>query len=341
MDKYEISERFLDMEFFGKDDYHEFVDNHFHYLKNISKLGKDELLDLFVEDRTHLLSTERNIVAFFDMFDLLRHGKHNFYYCDRGQRQTLVFFPMPQIAFNANFFLLTEMAASLPEFNILAVDNTNEFFGSEFIDKQSYKKSLFAEIREALQCLGWNRTRLVYNVVCYGTLIFKDFFDSDNEDRDSKTVFFAPMVHYRDQTFKFINKVVPDKQTIVFPYVYYIGYRDLMVVALLFSFQFLVILDSLMISPLMINILKTFSVNDTRQIGFLLIGYGIASGATALVSGPLYDGYGKKKTLILGVSVFALSQMFCATASERASSPFSIFSLSLVSVLVHLSLAIS
>lgn len=84
------------------------------------------------------------------------------------------------------------------------------------------------------------------------------------------------------------------------------------VVFVLFSLQFLIILDSIMISPLMIGVMNDFNINNTKYIGWLIVGYGIASGATALISGPLYDNFGKKKTLILGASIFILSQLCCA-----------------------------
>lgn len=222
MNKRNIINEYNNLRLYNKNDYTIFVDSHYEYLKNISPLDKDEMINLFIDDETHLVDTKDNIKHFFEIFSVTKKNTHHYYFIDRKQTKTIIFFPMPQIAFNANFKLLTNMAKRFSEYNILAVDNTSEFFSEHVIDKSKYRESLMSEINHTLEDLGWGSTKKYFNVICYGTLVLKDLLHENFLDYE-KVIFFAPMVHYKDKSFKFINKLVDD-DIINFPYVYYIGY---------------------------------------------------------------------------------------------------------------------
>ncbi|TVY03053.1 MFS transporter [Cohnella terricola] len=86
-------------------------------------------------------------------------------------------------------------------------------------------------------------------------------------------------------------------------------------IALFFLIMFVIGTDTFLISPLIPTLQNMFDV-PTEKAGWMMGSYTLGSAAFALISGPLSDGWDRKKVLVGGLVCFAISTALCGFAVD-------------------------
>ena len=85
-------------------------------------------------------------------------------------------------------------------------------------------------------------------------------------------------------------------------------------VAVLFGVMCAAVADNQMISPLLPDMMKAFSV-DVRLAGLLVSIYAVAAAVASFTLGPISDLWGRRRLLLIGLAVFTIGTFLCGMAS--------------------------